>query len=494
MIVRRPLGALIVAGFVLVAACSSDGDPSGDAADTTLGAVPASAPAAPSTEPADPDPPATDPPVTDAPTTVAPTTTEPVGNPDGTDPLPPLADDVALPIVFVHGFAGSAQQYESQKTRFVANGYPADRIVAFEHDGAGMDIAGYATVAIAVIDEVLAEFGVEQVYLVGHSRGTRVSDTLLADPAQAAKVAKYIAIDGAPCPEASAVPCLAPNQELLPGQAHVETATSKESFVMQYEFLVGTAPDVVDIVPQRDPITISGRAVNFPANTGREGVTLDIWAVDADTGARVDSAPVASFVLPADGSFGPVEVDHGQHYEYVLTDPASASQHHVYLQPYVRSSDFVRLLSSPADGATRVNTNTGDGHSSIIAMRMREWYAVDDADLDGDQRDALLFSTDGGEPVDALAEFAGNSAIGIHVHDDAATPGVTTLQPLPYFFEQPFQSGVDVYLASSADGSGTITVENIPRGDTARPQVLNVANWPSSTHAISVVFTDYPVD
>ena len=55
---------------------------------------------------------------------------------------------------------------------------------------------------------------------------------------------------------------------------------------MQYEFLVGEAPEVVDIVPQRDPIVISGRAVNFPANTGREGVTLEVWPVDAATGRR----------------------------------------------------------------------------------------------------------------------------------------------------------------------------------------------------------------
>ena len=99
-----------------------------------------------------------------------------------------------------------------------------------------------------------------------------------------------------------------------------------------------------------------------------------------------------------------------------------------------------------------------------------------------------------GEPVDAITDFVGNGAIGLHVHDDAATPGESTLGPLPYFADQPFQSGIDVFLPASPDGSGTITVTNIPRGDTSDPQVLNVPNWPSSTHAISVVFTDWPVD
>jgi len=247
-------------------------------------------------------------------------------------------------------------------------------------------------------------------------------------------------------------------------------------------------------VPQREPVIISGRAVNFPANTGRDGVTLEIWPVDAATGHRSADSPIASEVLDASGEFGPVEIESGAHYEYLLTTPGSDSQHHLYLQPYVRSSDFVRLLSSPPDGATRVNTNTGDAHSAIIAMRMREWYAVDDADLPGDERDILEISTDGADVVNVLAEFVGNSTIGMHLHDDAASPGSTTLVALTNFAGQPFQSGVDIFMPSSADGSGTITIVNTPRGDRTRPQTLNVPNWSSSTHAISIVFTDSPVD
>lgn len=410
---------------------------------------------------------------------------EPAGDPDGTDPLPALPEDVALPIVFVHGFAGSAQQYESQAMRFVANGYPADRIVAYDHDGAGLDIESYVVGLTEVVDDALAEFGVEQVYLVGHSRGTSVSSTFLADPSQAAKVAKYVAIDGQPCPDA--VPCVAPTQADVPGQAHVEVATSKESFAMQYEFLVGSAPEVVDIVPQREPVEISGRAVNFPANTGREA-TLEVWAIDAASGAREGDEPHATFELGADGAFGPLELETGAHYEYALSTAESPVTHHLYLQPYVRSSHLARLLSSPPDGPTRVNTNVGPDHTALIAIRMREWYA------EGDARDVLEISVDGGEPVDAITDFVGNGTIGLHLHDDAATPGESTLGPLPYFSEQPFQSGIDVSLSASPGGAGTITVTNLPRGDAERPQTLNVPNWPSDEHAVSVVFTDWAVD
>lgn len=420
----------------------------------------------------------------------------------GTDPLPPLPDDVALPIVFVHGFAGSAQQYESQAIRFAANGYPQDRIVAFDHDGAGLDIPGYTTGLDQLIDATRTRFGVDKVYLVGHSRGTFVSSSYLGTPARAAKVAKYIALDGSPCP--TAVPCRAINQAGLPGQSHVEVATSKESFAAQYEFLIGTPPQVVDIVPQRDPVELSGRAVNFPANTGREGAHLDVWEVDADTGARVADEPHASFDLGADGAFGPFTADQGAHYEWVLSAPDTDVQHHLYLQPYPRSSQLVRLLSSPPDGPTRANTNVGPGHSAIIAMRMREWYGTDDADLPGDQSDVLEISTNGpgsgpgaDQPaVNAIAARMGNGTIGLHFHDDAATPQQSTLAALPYFSTQPFQNGADVYMpaSSAAEPDGTITVTNIPRGDETKPQTLNVPNWPSSLHAISVVFTDYPVD
>ena len=202
----------------------------------------------------------------------------------------------------------------------------------------------------------------------------------------------------------------------------MEVATSPESFAAQYEFLVGEAPAVVDIVPQRDPVVLSGRAVNFPANTGRAGATLDIWAVDPDTGTRVGDEPHASFAIGEDGAFGPFVAESGGHYEWVLSSEDSPVQHHLYLQPYVRSSDLIRLLSSSPDGDTRANTNTGDDHSAVIAIRMREWYAADDADLPGDQADVLEISAGDEAPVNVLADFVGNDAIGLHLHDDVATP------------------------------------------------------------------------
>jgi hypothetical protein len=126
-------------------------------------------------------------------------------------------------------------------------------------------------------------------------------------------------------------------------------------------------------------------------------------------------------------------------------------------------------------------------------MRMREWYSADDPDLPGDETDVLEISTDGGAPVDAITDFVGNGGIALHIHDDAATPGTSSLSALPYFSDQPFQSGIDVFMPASDPPGGTITITNLPRGDASRPQTHTVPNWPSSGHAISLVFSDHQV-
>ena len=131
----------------------------------------------------------------------------------------------------------------------------------------------------------------------------------------------------------------------------------------------------------------------------------------------------------------------------------------------------MRLLSSAPDGATRTTPTSVTTTPPVIAIRMREWYATDDADLDGDERDVLEITSTADEPVDGFDDFVGNGAIGLHIHDDAATPGETTLGPLPYFSAQPFQSGVDVFLpASDPTATARSRCTNIPRGDSDDPR------------------------
>jgi len=97
----------------------------------------------------------------------------------------PVAPEL-LPVVFVHGNSGSAQQWESQFQRFASAGYSQELLFTYEYDTS----VPSNDVAVAelgpYVDAVLARTGSAQVLLAAHSRGTTVSHTWLADPAHAA--------------------------------------------------------------------------------------------------------------------------------------------------------------------------------------------------------------------------------------------------------------------------------------------------------------------
>ena len=421
------------------------------------------------------------------------------------------------PIVFVHGAAGSGQQFQSQAMRYIANGYPAERIRVFEY-GAGVEGIAQAAAGGQLLPlyqfllDVTQEFGTDKVYLVGHSLGTIVSTEYLASgfatgplplPLPANLVGKFVSVDGLVSPVCPGnVPCfgifdgessigMGPDNAYIENQAHVEVCTSAQSFEAQYRFLFGESPRVVDIVPQTDPVVISGRAVNFPENTGREGSTLEIWPIDSATGHRDADTPLATFAIGADGQWGPVTLSSKQHYEFLILSP-DAVDHHFYMPRFLRSTNLVRLLSGPDTSDTRANTNIGDNHVALVMQRMREWFG----DHPSGRNDVVEISTRSpgrGDqpPANVIIPEVGNDTIGIHLHDDAATPGETSLQLLPYFPDQSFQSGVDIYMPATEPPDGTVTVSNLPKGNAAFRQTLNFPNWASSRHRIGLVFNDY---
>ena len=170
-----------------------------------------------------------------------------------------------LPTIFVHGFAGSAAQYQSQAMRFASNGVPDERILAFEYDTGNLGGLGAVPAALdAFVDQVRAQFGVERVNLVGHSLGTFISNTYLANPTRAAKVSKYIGVDGSSNPTCgSTAPGTLSCMGIFRGsagnvggnnvyfndtQTHVEAATSPGSFAAQFEFLTGQLPKTTPII------------------------------------------------------------------------------------------------------------------------------------------------------------------------------------------------------------------------------------------------------
>ncbi len=437
----------------------------------------------------------------------------------------------ALPIVFVHGNSGSAAQFQSQFQRFTSNGYRQNRLFAYEYDTSGPDNTAPIADLDPYIDAVLRRTGAKQVYLAAHSRGTTVSHAYLADPARAAKVAKYVNIDGrsAPTPPGG-VPTLAiwgewqsPPDPVrgavgVIGNAvniynrdlgHTEAATSAKSFGEMYQFLLGRTPRTTDIVTtSARTVRVAGRAVLFPQNQGFEGSTLEVWRVWPATGRRAGRSPVATYQIGADGAFGPLRLTRAHTYEFALTRPG-ATVHHFYQERFRRDDRFLRLNSGRAGVGLEAYTPTSPDHVNLAVIRAREMWGDQGADNDVLTTDAL---GDGQAPLNVLTPLtsprsstAATGAVGeqnaVFVTDVGAArqPGPGYEAPdqqtdlgkgqLFPFNALSFLSGVDVFLPASPQGRDTIQVGLEPRDGQIR-SVINVPNRPSDVHRISISFRD----
>src|SRR5438034_6518142 len=221
------------------------------------------------------------------------------------------------PIVFVHGIEGSGAQFESQKMRFMSNGYPERWIDEVDYNSTRA-VADKSEVDQQIDDAIAAleqRTGKSQVDVVAHSLGTSVMYDYLTNGDMAAQrranVAHYINVDGQN--QNPGVPTLAvwagrgtPGRHMdgaqnvtIPNQTHVQTCTSSESFVAYYRFLTGQRP-AHDIVTRKGAIQVAGRALNFPQNSGLSGATVQVWPVGAK-GRRTTAVPLASIAI-SDGS------------------------------------------------------------------------------------------------------------------------------------------------------------------------------------------------
>lgn len=410
------------------------------------------------------------------------------------------ADEPTLPIVYVHGGAGSPAQYETQAMRWASNDYP-NVVTGIDRTSSFPWILN--PMLDAFFDGVMAETGDDQIYVIAHSLGTSLMVNYLNSSSErSARVAKYINIDGATgvdCPGNPApVECLGiaanparlmgPNNVHFPNQTHTQLVTSAESFVAQYEFLTGEEPVTTLVLPEPPgEVEIAGKVINFPANTGVDGATVELWEVHPATGARKYAEPHAVFNLGPSGEWGPVAVNGQKHYEFSVMRPDSENVAHYYRQPFLRDDYLIRLLSSSPSSPIIQLTEVGPDHAAAVLIRYKEWWG--DA---GASNDTLEIN--GVNVINDATSPRSNLTIGIHAFDLLSDKTTDVSAPIPDFFAMFFQTGVDVFMPASDPPDGTISFVNAPRGDTTRLQVVNTANWASEGHRILIQFNDYVQD
>ena len=399
-------------------------------------------------------------------------------------------------VIFVHGFVGSGAQFESQKLRFMSNGYPDKWVAAIDYDSTQANAS--RDQVHTMIDQAVAAMkqatGRPKVDILAHSLGTSVMQDYLEDPARAANIGRYVNIDGsqADAPPGG-VPTLAvwagrgtPGRRILgatnvtiPNQTHVQTATSKESFVEYFKFLTGRTAQH-DIVPETGQITIAGRAQLFPQNVALPaGITVEVWPVDSVTGARVGSEPAARVALGGDGLFGPVKVDRDRRYELTVVRPGVATLHYYY-EPFLRSDHLLRLLYSDAVEAA---VRRSERHVSGLVLRYKELWGDQ-----GAQSDVLSFN---GTNVCVPVICPVSKQVNALFFFDRNLDGQTDLSsPDPAFSALPFITGADVFVPAARPPDAVVKATLRSRG--AGPERnLSFPNFPSTVDGAVLQFNDF---
>ena len=229
------------------------------------------------------------------------------------------------PVIFVHGSAGSASQFETQTQRLPATAIRSrsSRRTSTTRRTSRRSCRRSTRASTRGSPGCSPRTGADQVDLLGHSLGTFVMQSYLnSSPDRAARVAHYVNLDGrtAAAPPGG-VPTLAiwgegdPARAItgatnvyFPDQSHTQTVSSEESFREMFRFFRGRSPHTSRIVPDlRGAARISGRAVLFPSNAGVTDATLEVYRVSPLTGRRLSGRPAHRAPLTGDGAFGPID-------------------------------------------------------------------------------------------------------------------------------------------------------------------------------------------
>ena len=158
---------------------------------------------------------------------------------------------------------------------------------------------------------------------------------------------------------------------VLPGRDHREVSYHAEAFAKTHEFITGQAPRTLAIAPEARVVLdglVSGTAFGVPTNLPLAGASVEVYAVDAGSGARLGPA-LHRKTVGEDGRWGPLVTDAQTRLEFVLAVPGQATTH-FYRSPFPRSSTLVNLRPEGLSEAAR------QARSLVRFTRPRGYFGV----------------------------------------------------------------------------------------------------------------------
>ncbi len=390
------------------------------------------------------------------------------------------------PIVFLHGFLGSGDTYETQSKRFTSNGYSLADLYTFDWNtlSFGTDNAGALD---KFVDEVLAKTGASQIDLVGHSAGTAVVQDYLKK--HRSKVKHLVLLAGFPPARQDSTPILnvystgdyvvsavsdvigGTNLKLV-GKDHYQVATCPESFEAMYKFFNnGESPVTSTYTPEKDVI-LSGKSGAFGENKFSANTVVEIYKVDPVTGFRTSPYYEKRFETDAKGFWGPFRADPTAYYEFVVYEKNPESRKiHYYREPFTRSDKMIYLRTFPIGvslvGVFLASLPKDDRQSVTVFFGSNGAVNAD--------HDVLTLN---GHTLSTQTFCAKeNTTIALFSYDDNKNKA-TDLYSVSSFTSLPFLRGADIYFQT--DTSETITM-------TLNGRSLHARNWKSASEGVNVI-------
>jgi hypothetical protein len=175
---------------------------------------------------------------------------------------------------------------------------------------------------------------------------------------------------------------------VLPGVDHRETSFSPQAFAETWKFLTGTVPPVataLGYIAAEPSLTLNGKLTqlgmdgkgNDPTNVTLAGATMEVYEVDAATGARKGAALHRKTVKNHE-MWGPFAAKAGAYYEFVVSAEGYATTH-IYRSPFPRSTSVLNFR------ATRLAEADKNAEAVFTMTRPRGYFTrgKDVLSLDG---------------------------------------------------------------------------------------------------------------
>lgn len=364
------------------------------------------------------------------------------------------------PVIFVHGFLGSGDNWATQVMRFESNGYCSDRLFVFDWNSTGTRVKNDSLLN-DLIDTVIRRTGAGKVNLVGHSAGGGLCYNYLKEGRNSRKVRRYIHIASAgikkqagPAGEIPTLVISSPDDKVIPragnadsafrilirGKDHLEVATCPEAFTAMYEFFEeGKKPVTASISPQISSPVLSGKVLMLGENTPLQGQEVLVYSFDERTGKRKEKKPIAKLITDNEGRWPPFVAPAGSWLEFLI-EPANGRAVTYYLEPQVRNNFLVYLRTIPSSGlaAGMMKNIPAKDNQSAIAV-----FSSGKAIISG--RDSLAVN-DIPLSTETLMPASGTT-ISVFLFDDG--DGKSSLKPVKSMGPGIFLNAIDMMIPAS---------------------------------------------